>query len=211
MIIIDKREKNSLVMAELIEEKQEIKLEQLKVADYIIGNIAIERKTISDFISSMLSKRLLRQLEELKQYPQQLLIIEGTDDFPLYEFGKINPNAIKGMLLSIILDFQIPIILTKNYEDTASFLILLEKRQKKKPKEISLKAKRKAYSLQEQQQFILESFPGIGPATAKALLRQFKTIKAVINAKEKNLTKAKLNKKKAEVMKKIIEARYKEK
>lgn len=208
MIIIDKREKNSLVLAELIERKQEIRLEQLKVGDYIIGDVAIERKTISDFISSMLNKRLLRQLEELKQYPKPILLIEGADDLPLYEFGKMKPNSIRGMMLSTILDFEIPIILTRNYEDTAEFLILLDKRQKKKPKEISLIAKKKAYSPAEQQQFILEAFPGIGPATAKKLLKHFKTIKKVINAKEKNLIKV-INKSKAEAMKKIIEAEYK--
>ncbi len=211
MIIIDKREKNSLIISELIEQRQEIRLEFLKVADYIIGNIAIERKTISDFINSMLNKRLLRQIEELKQYPQQFLIIEGVDDHPLYEFGKINPNAIRGMMLSVMLDFKVPIILTKNYEDTVKFLILLEKRQKKKPKEISLIAKRKSYNLAEQQQFILEAFPGIGPATAKKLLRKFGTIKATINAKEKDLIKTKLHQKKAEAMKKIIETKYLEK
>ena len=211
MIIIDKREKNSMVVSELVEKKQEIKLEQLKVADYIIGNVAVERKTISDFINSMLSKRLLRQLEELKQFPQQILIIEGSDDLPLYEIGKINPNAVRGMMLSIVLDFKIPIILTKNYEDTADFLILLKKRQEKKPKQISLRANRKAFNLAEQQQFILEAFPGIGPVTAKSLLKKFKTIKKVMNTKEKDLTKAKINKKKAEAMKKIIETKYLEK
>jgi len=211
MIIVDKREKNSMVVAELIEKKQKIKLQQLKVADYIIGNVAIERKTLSDFINSMLNKRLIRQVEELKQYPQQILLIEGMDDYPLYEFGKVNPNAIRGMMLSIMLDFNIPIVLTKNYEDTVQFLILLDKKQRKKPKQISLMAKRKAHSLAEQQQFILEAFSGIGPATAKKLLKQFKTIKKVINAKEKDLIKVKLQKKKAEAMKKIINANYKEK
>jgi len=208
MIIVDKREKNSMVISELIERKQEIKLEHLAVADYIVGNVAIERKTLPDFVSSMLNKRLLRQLEELKQYPKALLIIEGIDDHPLYEFGKINPNAIRGMMLSIVLEFNIPIILTKNSEDTAEFLILLDKRQQRGEKEISLKAKKKAYNLAQQQQFILESFPGIGPATAKMLLKKFKTIKAIINAKDKQLEKAKLNKKKIEIMKKIINAKY---
>ena len=211
MIIIDKREKNSMVVAELIEKKQEIKLNHLKVADYIIGNIAIERKTISDFVNSMINKRLLRQMEELKQYPKQLLIIEGVEDIALYEIGKINPNAIRGMILSILLDFQISIILTKNSEDTAKFLILLDKRQKKKPKQISLMAKKRAFSLEEQQRFVLEAFPGIGPSTSKKLLKKFETIKKVINAKEKDLIKAKLNKNKIEAMKKIINAKYKEK
>jgi len=206
MIIVDKREKNSMVISELIERKQEIKLEYLNVADYIVGNVAIERKTLSDFVSSMLNKRLLRQLGELKQYPKALLIIEGVDDHPLYEFGKINPNAIRGMMLSIVLEFNIPIILTKNSEDTAEFLILLEKRQARGTREISLKAKRRAYNLAEQQQFILEAFPSIGPATAKALLKNFKTIKAIINATPEQLEK--VIKKKAEIIKKIAEAKY---
>lgn len=208
MIIVDRREKNSLVLAELIERKHNIKLEQLEVADYVIGPIAVERKTLTDFVSSMLNKRLLRQLQELKQYPKPLLIIEGIDDHPLYEFGKINPNAIRGMMLSIMLEFNIPIVLTKNSVDTAEFLILIDKRQERGAKEISLKAKRKAFNLAQQQQFILEAFPGIGPATAKSLLKKFKTVKAVINAKDKELEKAKVNKNKISAIKKIINARY---
>jgi Fanconi anemia group M protein len=209
-IIIDRREKNSLIIAELAEKNIDFELKQLTVADYLINNIAIERKTISDFITSMLNKRLIRQLQELKQYPKQILIIEGTDEKELYNDSKFgpHPNAIRGMILSIILDFQIPIIFTKNYEDTAKFLILLKKRQEKKPKEISLNASRKARNIAEQQQFIIEGFPGIGPSTAKKLLKHFKNLKKVINASEKQLKKTKLHENKAKTMKKIIETEY---
>lgn len=210
MIIIDKREKNSMVLSELVERKQEIEMRQLAVADYIIGDIAVERKTISDFISSMLSKRLLRQIEEMKQYPKQLLIIEGVDDHPVYEFGKMNPNAIRGMLLSVMLDFKIPVAFTKDCAETAEFLILLEKRQGKAHKEMSLQVKKRASNIYEQQRYILEAFPGIGPATAKMLLKKFRTVKAVINADPEKLAKAKLNRNKADAMKKIVETQYKE-
>lgn len=208
MIIVDKREKNSFVLAELIDRKCEIKLETLEVADYIVGDVAIERKTMPDFVSSMLNKRLLRQLSELKQYPKQILIIEGIDDHPLYEFGNVNHNAIKGMMLATIIEFNVPIILTKDSKDTADFLMLLDKRQQRGKKEISLKAKRKTFNLAQQQQFILEGFPGIGPSTAKALLKKFKTIKAIINANEKQLAKAKINKNKITIIKKIINSKY---
>lgn len=211
MIIADKREKNSLVISELIENKADVEIKHLKVADYILGDIAIERKTVKDFISSMLNKRLLRQLEELKQYPKQLLIIEGLEEKELYNEEKtqgIHPNAIRGMLLSILLKFQIPILFTKNYKDTANFLLVLEKRLSKPENEISLKVKKRASSLQEQQQFVLESFPGIGPKTAKNLLKKFKTIKKIINASIEELIKAKLNRKKAETLKKIVDTEY---
>ncbi|MEM1535753.1 MAG: ERCC4 domain-containing protein [Candidatus Pacearchaeota archaeon] len=211
MIIADKREKNSLVIAELLENKAQVEIKHLKVADYVLGDIAIERKTVNDFISSMLSKRLLRQLQELKQYPKQLLIIEGIEEQELYneEAARgLHPNAIRGMLLSILLKFQVPIIFTKDYKDTARFLLVLEKKLNKPEQEVSLKVKKKTNSLQEQQQLVLESFPGIGPKTAKALLKKFKTIKSIINASLEELVKAKLNKKKAEMMKKIIETKY---
>lgn len=207
MIVVDNREKNSMVISELISNSAEIKFERLNVGDYIIGNIAIERKTINDFISSMLNKRLFRQIEELKQYKKQFIILEGSyDDIN----NGMNINSVKGMILSIILDFNIPVIITKDCEETASFLVLLDKRQGKSKTEFSIKAKKRTYNLAEQQQFVLESFPGIGPKTAKKLLKKFKTIKAVINAKPENLEKAKINKKKAEAIKKIIESKYKE-
>jgi len=208
-IIVDIHEKNSLVVSELISQKIEIELRKIPVADYIVGNVAIERKTVSDFISSMIKKRLQRQLEEIKQYPKQLLIIEGVEEKELYndnvEKG-VHPNAIRGMLLSILLELNIPIILTKDYQDTAKFLILIKKKSEKSPQQASLKAKKKAYNLAQQQQFILEAFPSIGPATAKALLKNFKTIKAIINATQEQLEK--VIKKKAEIIKKIAEAKY---
>jgi ERCC4-type nuclease len=204
MILIDQREKNSLIVSELLERKHEIKLQHLPIADYIIGDIAIERKTLSDFISSMLSKRLMKQLENMKQFKKQLLILESNEKISESNF---HPNALRGMLLAIALEFNIPTIFTQDYKETADYLILLDKKQNKKPTETSLIAKRIPRSLQEQQQIILEGFPGIGPKTSKVLLKEFKTIKKIVNAKEKDLEKH-INKDKIQNLKKIIEARY---
>jgi len=55
-------------------------------------------------------------------------------------------------------------------------------------------------------QFIVESFPGIGPKTSKKLLEKFGSIKEVVNASEEDLKK--VIGKKAEVMKRIVEATY---
>ena len=187
-IIADKREKNSLVISELISLGVNIEMKFLPVADFLINNIAIERKTIQDFLGSILNKRLLRQLEELKQYENRLLIIEGIDEQEIYNDDNkegINPNAIRGFLLSILLKHKIPIIFTKNYEDTAKFLLVLAK--KKEKEEENLRAKKKSFSRKEQLQYIIEGFPGIGAKTAKKLLKKFTCIKNIINAKEEEL------------------------
>ena len=60
-IIADHREKNSLVISELISLGCEVEIKHLKVADFLIKGIAIERKTVSDFINSMINKRMVRQ------------------------------------------------------------------------------------------------------------------------------------------------------
>lgn len=214
-IIADIREKNSLVIAELTSKNIDVELKHLKVADYIIGNIAVERKTTQDFISSMLNKRLLKQLEALKQYKKRILLIEGIDEQELYNDSNnktekgVHANAIRGMLLCSILEFEVPIIFTKDSADTASFLNVLANRVTKPNRQISLKAKKKAHSKAEQQQFIIEGFPGIGPATAKELLKRFKTIKAIINAPAEELGKInRLGKKKADLIREIIETEF---
>jgi len=205
-VIIDYREKNSLIPSELKSLGLEIELRELKVADYIIQGVAIERKTVSDFISSMKNRRLLKQLEELQQYQDKLLVVEGIDEQDLYtdseEIIGMHPNSVRGFLLSILLKYKIPIIFTKNYQDTAKFLSVLSR---KKPREIPLNVNKKNLSKKERVQFIIEGFPGIGPKTAIKLLKKFRTVKSIINAPEPELRE--VIGKKAEVFR-LLEEKY---
>lgn len=178
-IIIDYREKNSLVASYLIKQGFPVEFKELKIGDYIVKDIIIERKTVQDFLSSMINHRLINQIEELKQYENKLLIIEGISEQELYRETNegINPNAIRGFLLSILLKHKIPIIFSKNSEDTAKYINVLSK---KKEKEINLNAKKKTLNKKEQLQFIIESFPGVGPKKAKKLLEKFGSIQNII-------------------------------
>jgi len=184
-IIIDTREKQSLIAANLIEKKANIEYEQLEIGDYLIQDTIIERKTFSDFVGSMLNKRLFDQLREIKKYPACFLLIEGFD----YDYNKFNvhENAIKGMLLSVAIDYQIPIIYTEDEEDTANFLILTAKRYEKPRPQDSLRQSRTFKTPEEQKQFILEGFPGVGPTTAKQLLEKFHSLKEIFNTTEEQL------------------------
>jgi len=205
-ILIDYREKNCLIATELISMGFDIEFRELKVADYIVRGVAIERKTTSDFINSMINRRLSKQLEEMQQYKDRLLIVEGIAEQELYSDNNltgINPNAIRGFLLSILLKHRIPIIFTKNYLDTAKFISVLAK---KKDAEAPLNVSKKFLSKKQRLQFILESFPGIGPKTAKKLLKEFKTIKDIMNASLEELKE--VLGKKAEILYELIHARY---
>ena len=189
-IIADIHEKNSLILSELQSTKDiELEIKHLKIGDYLIPgkpDTIIERKTFPDFISSMLSKRIHQQLKNMQKYKQKILIIEGKNQNP-----NISPNlekAAKGFILSICLNHQIPIIQTSDYKETSQYLITLAKQQLKQPQKISLHS-RIPKNIKEQKQYIIESFPNIGPKTAENLLKHFKSIKNIINASTEELEK----------------------
>ncbi len=185
-IVVDNRETNSFVPIELQKLGFNLEFRQLPVADYLINNIAVERKTISDFKSSIIDRRIISQLEELKQYPSHLLIIEGIDSEDIYS-GQIHENAFRGMLLAIVTEFKTPLIFTKNEKDTAKYLAVLA--NKKQKSEHPIRASKILLTEEEQVQFILEGFPNIGPASAKKLICEFKTLKNFVNASKEELEK----------------------
>jgi len=189
-IIIDHREKNSFVPAQLIKQGFEIEFKELKIGDYIANDTVIERKTVPDFHQSMINRRLFNQIEELKQYENKLIIVEGLEHKEIYndyQMTGINANALRGFILSITLKHKIPLIFSKNPHDTAKFIEVLSK---KKQKELPLNATKKTLSKKEQMQFILESFQGIGPKNAKKLLEEFESLQNIFNAKQEELQKA---------------------
>src|SRR3989339_252172 len=130
-IIIDNREKQSLVASQLANLGFQIEFQQLKVGDYLVNDVAVERKTINDLKSSIINKRIIQQLQELKQYPKNILIVEGISNEDIYS-GIIHENALRGFLLSVALEFQVPLIFTQNEEDTARYLSVLAKKSAKK-------------------------------------------------------------------------------
>ncbi|PNX50804.1 MAG: hypothetical protein BV456_05430 [Thermoplasmata archaeon M8B2D] len=201
-IIVDTREKQSLVAANLLHKKANIEFEKLDIGDYLINDIIVERKTFQDFLSSMINKRLPEQLSNMKKYPKQFLIIEGF--YYNYEKFNFHENAVRGMLLSIATDFQTPIIFTEDEEDTAKFLILTAKKFEKPKTNTSIRPSRNSKTLEEQRLFILEGFPGIGPSTAYALLKKFHNLKNIFKAKKKDLSEI-LDEKKLDKFKEILE------
>ncbi len=185
-IIVDSHEKNSLVPSELIKLNLEVEFQHLAVADYLIRDMAIERKTISDFKSSIINKRIMQQLLELKQYLKPMLIIEGIESNNLYD-GILHENALRGFILSVLNNYKVPIIFTLNEKDTAKYLAVLA--NKKEKSEHSIRASKINLTGQEQIQFILEGFPNIGPTSAKKLISHFKSLKNIFNASQEELEK----------------------
>lgn len=209
-IFADFREKGSGIIKELANQGVDVKMQNLAVGDYILSNrVCVEFKTKQDFVSSLIDKRLLQQVKALKDnFEKPLIIIEGDED--IYSVRKVHPNAINGMLAAIAIDFGIPIIFTKNFLETVSLLKAIANREQEfEKKDIGVRGERKPLTTKEQQEFIIESFPNVGPNLAKSLLKEFKSVKNIINAEHHELQKVEnLGPKKADEIKRIVDEIY---
>jgi ERCC4-related helicase len=188
VIFADSREGSSRVLRELERLDVDIKVKSLAVADYQVSDdVAIERKTNNDFVSSIMDKRLHKQAKELvDNFKKPLMIIEGAE---LYS-GFIHPNAVRGAMASIAVDFGISIIPTRSPEDTAAMIYRIAVREQTHEKsDIQIRTEKKPLIMWEQQLYIIESLPNIGPVTARKLLEEFKSVKSIINASEDDLKK----------------------
>lgn len=208
VVFADTREGNSKVIRHLSEMEIDVKVQAMAVGDYQVSDeVVIERKTAKDFVDSIVDKRLFKQARSLmEEFKRPLIILEGDD---LYN-GMINPNAIRGSIASIALDFGISIIPTRNAQDTAAMIKRIAIREQSGEKTpIQIRTDKKPVNLWEQQLFIIESLPNIGPVNAKNLLEHFGTVANIINASESQLQEVEgIGKKTATNIRKVVDSKY---
>ena len=208
VVYADSREGNSKVIRHLSEMEIDVKINSMAVGDYQVSDeVVIERKTAGDFVSSIIDKRLFKQARELsEEFKKPLIILEGDD---LYN-GMINPNAIRGSIASLALDFGISIIPTRNSQDTAAMIKRIAIREQNGEKvPISIRTDKKPVTMMEQQLFIVESLPNIGPVNAKALLEHFGNVSSVFNASENELQEVEgIGEKTAKNIREVIDSKY---
>ncbi|MHA1754683.1 MAG: ERCC4 domain-containing protein, partial [Candidatus Odinarchaeia archaeon] len=208
-IIVDSREIQSPVVRELSNLNVKVESAQLNEGDYLISESTIvERKTDNDFIQSIIDKRLFNQLIKLKNnYETPILIIEGEN---LYSIRNIHPNAVRGALASIVLDYNIPILWSYSPEDTAKLLYFLASREQLvKKKSISLKKTKLKPSVSEMQLRLLSNLPQVNFALSRRLLEKFRKPINVFNASEEELkTVEGVGDVKAKKIKEVLETEF---
>ena len=208
IIIVDHRERK--IIDELKELDVDVEIKELKAGDFVLSDkVGAELKTKNDFVTSMIDGRLNNQLKLLREnFEIPLLIIQGEED--IYSVRNVHPNAIRGMLVTISVSYNIPIIYSKNVKDTAGILKVIAKREQDPNfKSFNLRNERKPMTPNELKEYIVESLPGIGRNLSKSLLEQFNSINKIFNADVEELKKVeKIGKKKAENIRKVIDERY---
>jgi Fanconi anemia group M protein len=206
-ILADRRESPSLIQR-VQSLGVEVEIRQLPVADFIISqHIGIERKTVPDFLQSLIDGRLLNQARDLSEnFERPILVLEGGG---LYAVRDIHPNAVRGALAALAADLGISVVPTEDEDDTAHFLAVLARRARQPPREPPLRPKRLDLPLPLLQRFIVEGLPRVSTVLADRLLRHFGSVEAVMRAPERRLMEVVgIGKKRAREIRAVLTAPY---
>jgi ERCC4-type nuclease len=211
LVYADCREAPSHVNSYIEDLGAVVSSKQLKVGDYICSDrVGIERKTVADFLGSVMNGRLFRQLDELSSsFENPVLILEGNPELLWYENG-MHPNALRGAMASITVDYRVPIIWTRNAKETAAQIHWIAYREQvKKGKDVSIRGDKRAMDLAQRQQFIVAGLPHVNSKLSKRLLEHFGSVRKVFNARQERLMKVdKIGEKKAKQIWELINSGY---
>ena len=182
-IIADDREGKGEVTASLLAIRDvNVRIDRLSLGDYKVNDhLLFERKTLKDFAVSIIDGRLFDQMIRLASSKYRgILILEGTGR-DIAASG-IRREAMQGALISTTLILGIPVLRSKEPDETARLMIYAARQIK------SIAAggfQRHGYqpkNKRKRQLYILQGLPGVGRAKAVRLLDNFGSVESVITA-----------------------------
>lgn len=152
-------------------------------------NFVIEHKSVDDFGTSLQNGRLFKQLRDMiinaGEGFQPVLLLIG-DIWKLWKIRGFNAWQIAAAINAIEFGMGIPVMMAHNNMFGALRLVLLAKKYQnpkkdKKPHPMRYLS-RKGITDMEEVLYVIEGFPGIGPARARKLLEHYKTLPEVLLA-----------------------------
>jgi len=166
------------------------KVTQLRAGDFLIsgdkGYALIERKSLGDFIGSVSSKQLWKELEQMHtettgiegvtENIRKFVMIEGSFEELIFNRRlHYTVNQVLSGMVTIPLSWNVNLIWLENKRITETFLLSVAGylgKPVEPPHIYGSRPKRKMKSLDDQQRFFLEGIAGIGGETADKWLKQ---------------------------------------
>ena len=107
-ILMDDREPEGLVLMGEVE-GMEFERKRLKVGDYVVGNVCVERKEINDFCSSLIDGRLKKQVVAMNDnYLHNFVLVSGKIGDRTSE---VHEHSVLGMMASLIVKYGVNIVI----------------------------------------------------------------------------------------------------
>ena len=181
-IVIDDRERRSGILAALTDFPDlEVSVDHLSVGDYHVENrFFVERKRLDDLVASIADGRLFSQISRLSRSLHPVLILEGTSK--LIQNSHMSRAAIQGALIHVSLFYGVPILRSRNVEETAALLHTMGHQITSSSCASLHRSGKIPKSINKQKLFMLQRLPGVGPHKAIELLKHFGSIGKVMTA-----------------------------
>jgi len=209
-VVADERERAGGVPDELSKLNVRVYFNRLPVADYVLSpEIAVERKSVRDLVSSVYDSRLFYQAAKISaSFAKPYLLIEG--DSTEVESVASNLKSFYGAIANVTLAYGLRVIYTANARETAIAIVELLNHARAKPlKNAPTAVPPKAVTLPQQQLYLVASLPGVGMKLAERLLIKYGTPRRVmgLTAGELALTQG-IGWKRADKIRETMETRF---
>jgi DNA excision repair protein ERCC-4 len=209
-VVADEREKAGGVPEELSKLNVRVYFSRLPVADYVLNpEIAVERKSVRDLVSSVYDSRLFHQAARISaSYAKPYLLIEG-DSTEVERLAK-NLKSFYGAIANVTLAYGLRVIYTANVKETAIAIAeLLSLARAKPPSTVLVAVPPRAKSVLQQQLYLVSSMPGVGRKLAERLLMKYGTPRRVMSltAGELAMTQG-IGWKRADKIKGLLDTRF---
>ena len=192
MLVIDSREKSKL--AKLVMQKAKAmqiptETKWLEIGDYVFDDVCFEAKSTTDFLGSVMSKRLWTQLDNMdRHYATNIVIIHGDMQeaiLNVIENSKSNMtvgsrsimlnNKFLGAIGRIVLDTDIKPFWVQT-EEEAALIITAVSKMKPLTRETIAPQVFKRLTTDDLRIDLLSSIKGVSIKKAKQLIKQFGSI-----------------------------------
>jgi len=207
MLIIDSREKEGSKLVRLVEQKAKalnIKTEKkwLEIGDYVFNDVCFEAKSTTDFLGSVLSKRMWTQIDNMdRAYATNIVIIYGTIDEAVYNVIDNSPsnmpiatraillkNKFLGALGRIILDMDTKPMWVSSEEEASDIITAVCKMQPMDRPTIKPRI-HKRLATDDLRIDVLSTIKGVSEAKATSLIEEFGSIMEIGEQKAYEITK----------------------
>jgi len=210
-IVTDIREEPSQIAALLERMNVNVTRRRLDVADYVCSErVAVERKTVGDFLASITDQRIFRQMHDISEaYQCPVLLLEG-DPMSLFSKRDISANAIRGALASIALDYRVPVLWSSTPKESAAMLHRFAWREQiKEKRELQIRPSKKTETMAQKQEYLIAGLPHVSNMLSRRLLKHFGGPKEIFNASMKEFQAVDgIGKKKAQLLWEIMNGKY---
>lgn len=165
------------------EDVDDYEIQPLDEGDIIVDNCIFERKTPSDFASSLEEGRLREQVERMAGHEETpFVLVEGNmGDFDELEHTNIGSKSLRGMDASIEMKNNISVKYCSSIKYVADMAVRLARKEKEGVTTVQARQTEAIKDVSFMEQVFL-AIDGVGIKTAEKLAEEYEDISSLSNA-----------------------------